>query len=69
MSGWLLIWILFAAGFLPLGYGIYTFTNPDLREKRGERKAGIVFIILGLVMISPVLWVLIPVVLHTHRIA
>lgn len=68
MSGWLLIWVLFAAGLFPLGYGIYILLNRTLREKKDQRTAGIVFVVIGLVMISPVLWVLIPLLLHTHRI-
>nr|WP_326127800.1 hypothetical protein [uncultured Oscillibacter sp.] len=68
MSGWLLIWILFAAGFFPLGYGIYILTNAELRKRRDQRRAGIVFVIIGLVMVLPVLWVLIPLLHHTHRL-
>ena len=51
MSGWLLIWLLFAAGFFPLGYGIYILTNERLRERRDQRRAGIVFVGIGLVMV------------------
>lgn len=68
MNGWLMIWILFILGFFPLGYGIYILTNRNLREKKDQRTAGIAFIIIGLVMISPVLWMLIPLLLHTKRI-
>lgn len=68
MSGWLLIWLLFAAGFFPLGYGIYILTNERLRERRDQRRAGIVFVGIGLVMVLPVLWTLIPLLHHTHRV-
>lgn len=67
MSGWLLIWILFAAGFFPLGYGIYILTNAKLQERRDQRRAGVVFVIVGLLMVLPVLWTLIPHLYHTRR--
>lgn len=70
MNGWLMIWILSILGFFPLGYGIYILLNKKLREKKDQRTAGIVFVIIGLVMIFPILWALIPLLLlHTHRIA
>lgn len=68
MSGWLLIWLLFAAGFFPLGYGIYILTNAELRKRRDQRRAGIVFVVIGLVMVLPVLWTLIPHLYHTRRV-
>lgn len=67
MSNWLLIWILFVAGFFSLGCGIYFLMNKKLRVEKNQRRAGIVFITIGLVMMSPVLWVLIP-LLYVHRI-
>ena len=68
MNGWLMIWILFAAGLFPLGLGIWIFTNPKLRGQKEQRKVGIVAIIVGLVLLSPLLWVLIPFLLNTRRI-
>ena len=67
MSGWLLIWVLFAAGFVPLGCGIYFLMNESLRAEKKQRKAGVAFVIIGLAMMFPVLWVLIPLLPHRMR--
>lgn len=66
MSGWLLIWILFATGLFPLGCGIYFLVNQKLRMEKAQRRAGIMFMIIGLVMIFPVLWTLAPLLLHAR---
>ena len=68
MSGWILIWVLFAAIFPAGDMGNYILTNTKLRERRAQRRAGIVFVAIGLVMLSPVLWVLVPLLCHTHRV-
>ena len=68
MNGWLMIWILFAVGLFPLGLGIWIFANPKLRLQKDQRKAGIISIIIGLVLLSPLLWVLVPFLLHVRRI-
>lgn len=60
MSGWLLIWVLFVSGLFPLGCGIYFLINKTLREQKVQRRAGVVFIAIGLAMMLPVLWVLVP---------
>ena len=69
MSGWLLIWVLFAAGFVPLGCGIYFLLNRTLRAERAQRRAGIAFIAVGLAMMFPVLWALVPLLLRGIRFA
>ena len=68
MNGWLLIWVLFVAGFFPLGYGIYILRSPQRRAEQGQKKAGMILLVIGIIMILPVLWVWIPLALHTHRI-
>ena len=68
MSGWLLIWVLFAAGLFLLGYGVYILANARLRERRDQRRAGVVFVIIGLLMVLPVLWTLIPHLCRARRV-
>lgn len=62
MSGWLLIWVLFAAGFFPLGYGIHLCASRKYQQQKDQRRAGVVFCAVGTAMLFPVLWVLLPLV-------
>lgn len=65
MSGWMLIWVLAILGLFPLGYGIYIYTNPKERAQLSQRKAGVVFLLIGAAMVFPVLFSLLSVIYHT----
>lgn len=50
------IFILFLLGLFLLGIGIWIFTSPKLRTQEDQRKAGRIFMIVGLVLIFPFLY-------------